>query len=274
MVLGISSSIKATLLECYLGYGHILFTDNWYSSPTLFEFLINNQTGACGTVRENRKGMPKFPNKMKTGECSVFHTENIVAEKWQDKRSVCMLNTVYSHDFIETGKTDRTWGQIIKKPRSIIHYNKNMGLVDKADMQICFLDNTRKTLKWYKKFFFHILDIAILNSHILYNIKTGKHTKLHLIQQLLEEFTPNRVPSKGGRRSADLAPTPLRLTGRHFPSPIPASKSKPQRPCYVCKHSNQQGKLKRKDTRWMCAECEVGLCVHPCFTTFHTIKNF
>ena len=33
--IGISGSIVMTLMEKYLGKGHILYVDNWYSSPKL-----------------------------------------------------------------------------------------------------------------------------------------------------------------------------------------------------------------------------------------------
>lgn len=278
--LGISGSVVTTLLEPYLGHGHVVYTDNWYSSPKLFEFLLAKQTGACGTVRANRKNMPKFPQKLKKGDCSVFHTHGILTEKWHDKRDVCMLSTVHAHEWVETDKIDRTTGENVKKPLSVVEYNKNMGLVDKADMQMSFLDSSRKSIKWYKKLFFHILDITVLNAHILYNIQTGKKIqllqfRLNLVRQLLEEFSPTRNPSKGGRRSANMTPSPLRLSARHFPSPVPstATKSKPQRQCYVCKHTTK-GKKHRKDSRWMCVECDVALCIFPCFTTFHSVKNF
>lgn len=44
--------------------------DNWYSSPKLFNFLLNRNIGACGTVKRNRKEMPEF-KKLKKGERDV-----------------------------------------------------------------------------------------------------------------------------------------------------------------------------------------------------------
>ena len=51
-------SVVNTLMSPYIGKGHILYVDNWYSSPTLFLHLKFDM-GACGTVRINRK-MPTF----------------------------------------------------------------------------------------------------------------------------------------------------------------------------------------------------------------------
>ena len=50
--LGISGSIVMTLMKPYLGQGHILYVDNWYTSPQLFVELYNQNTGAVGTVKK------------------------------------------------------------------------------------------------------------------------------------------------------------------------------------------------------------------------------
>lgn len=52
-----------TLLERYLGKGHTLKVDNWYTSPTLFSYVYDRETNVCGTVRINHKGMPAFSKK-------------------------------------------------------------------------------------------------------------------------------------------------------------------------------------------------------------------
>ncbi|XP_045548722.1 piggyBac transposable element-derived protein 4-like, partial [Salmo salar] len=67
--LGVSRSVVMAMLAPHLSKGHTLYVDNWYSSPTLFQHLLSNSTGACGTVRSNRKGMPVFRcRKMQRGE--------------------------------------------------------------------------------------------------------------------------------------------------------------------------------------------------------------
>jgi hypothetical protein len=42
-----------------LNKGHCVYMDNYYSSPTLFDALKAEDTMACGTVRLNRKEVPK-----------------------------------------------------------------------------------------------------------------------------------------------------------------------------------------------------------------------
>ena len=56
---GLAHRVVMGLVEPYLNKGHRLFMDNFYSSPALYEKMYENSTLACGTVRQDRKGMPK-----------------------------------------------------------------------------------------------------------------------------------------------------------------------------------------------------------------------
>lgn len=62
--LGKSAEVVLTLLKSYLGKGHTLFVDNWYTSPTLFNYLYNNKTNVCGTVKPRTKDMPVLSEKV------------------------------------------------------------------------------------------------------------------------------------------------------------------------------------------------------------------
>lgn len=101
--IGISGSVVTTMLSDYLGKGHRMFVDNWYTSPTLFDFLHKNKTNACGMARANRKNMPKFSSeKMKRGEVKALHSDSLMAVKWHDRRDVIMLTNIHPHAMIET----------------------------------------------------------------------------------------------------------------------------------------------------------------------------
>ena len=51
--------IPAVLMSEYLGKGHILFTDNYYTSPTLASFFLKNNIHLDGNIRSNRYNFPK-----------------------------------------------------------------------------------------------------------------------------------------------------------------------------------------------------------------------
>lgn len=65
--LEISGDIVAHLVKPYFYKGHITFVDNWYSSPQLAEFLHDHDTGMCGIVRKNRKGILNLNAKLQRG---------------------------------------------------------------------------------------------------------------------------------------------------------------------------------------------------------------
>jgi len=62
------------------------------------------------------------------------------------------------------------------KPVCICDYNKNMGGVDNIDRQLSLSEIIRKTMKWYKKLFFHLVDLSLSNAHVLYHQKYGNKT--------------------------------------------------------------------------------------------------
>lgn len=278
---GLSSRVIKTLMRPYINKNHVLYMDNWYSSPTLFSWLHDKQTGACGTLNANRKGVPCLPKKMKKDEVVVRHNEKMITVRWCDRRPVTMLSTVDKHEMVSVN-TRSSANKL--KPKCVTNYNKNMGAVDKSDMLLSYNDCTRKTVKWYTKLFFHLLDIAVLNAYYIYRHRVKEQNpnvhihlmdfRLNLIRQLLETHTATldeMAPPPPARPVAT-----LRLTGRHFMRPLPKSQTKNrilQRQCYVCMHTSKAAK-KRKDTSWECSLCETPLCAYPCFEQYHTQNKF
>ena len=55
----------------YFYKGHVVYIDNWYTFSTLAEFLHDRDTGMYGTVKANRKGIPKLESKLVRGEVQV-----------------------------------------------------------------------------------------------------------------------------------------------------------------------------------------------------------
>jgi hypothetical protein len=89
-----------------------------------------------------------------------------------------------------------------------------MGAVDRTDMMIVSIECVRKLLKWYRKFFLHLLDITLLNSHAIFNVKIGQNIslanfQLQLIREIIQKYHVSRPSSKRGRPSA--GDQPLRL---------------------------------------------------------------
>lgn len=94
-----------------------------------------------------------------------------------------MLSSMHENKMVTLSKIYRHTNENVKKPLCVLEYNNKMGAVDRSDMMTSSVDCTRKCLKWYKKFFFHVVDITLLNAHVMYSTRTTEKVpfaKFHL----------------------------------------------------------------------------------------------
>ena len=54
-------------------------------------------------------------------------------------------------------------------PVIIENYNKFMGGVDKSDQYLQYHSSFRRTIRYWKTLFYHMLDVAVVNSMVIYN---------------------------------------------------------------------------------------------------------
>ncbi|XP_047486587.1 piggyBac transposable element-derived protein 4-like [Penaeus chinensis] len=124
--------------------GNQLYLDNWYSSPTLFHYLQSRKTETVGTVRLNRKFMPKDLS-VKKGEVDIRTSRaGMLAMSWFDKKQVNILSTIHRGDEMVDLPPNRR-GEVRRKPLSIVDYNKGMKGVDISDQLAQSYPAARKT---------------------------------------------------------------------------------------------------------------------------------
>ena len=153
-----------------------------------------------------------------------------------------------------------------------------MGGVDKADQFLSYYGYNHRTLKWWKRGFFHLLDVAMVNAYILYTLSTQdhrldhEHFRIAVAKDLIAQASVNvdaPPPPRLGRRSQAL-PTPLRLTRHHFVERIINSTTGKlsQLDCFVCSKRDRQhtSTSRRKTTSYKCKECNLPMCC-PLFQT-------
>ncbi|KAL3175832.1 hypothetical protein MRX96_001013 [Rhipicephalus microplus] len=56
----------------------------------------------------------------------------------------------------------------VSRPSLVRVYNQSMGGVDRADQLLSFYRNELKTKKWHERIICHLLDLAVVNSWLLY----------------------------------------------------------------------------------------------------------
>ncbi|KAG5882253.1 hypothetical protein JTB14_014950 [Gonioctena quinquepunctata] len=174
---GHADAVVEELMERYAGEGQTLFVDNFYTSIPLANYLLENETYLCGTIRKNRGGFPKslFSRKVKKGNLYGMQKGSIKIIKWTDKKSVCMLSTREDHNdtLIDTAKVRN--GESVQKPKCVVDYNKAKKGVDYSDQMSSYQNVLRKGMKWYRKVEMEIIfGAAMTNTWILHNAKFTK----------------------------------------------------------------------------------------------------
>ena len=274
---GSTTACVMTLAHDLLNKGYCLSLDNFYTSPELAELLIAKKTDVYGTIRPTRKNLPPAMKneKLQRGKTIAFQKGKMCVLKWQDKKPVCILSTIHNSENVEIKSRNKT----VLKPKAIADYNLTMGGVDKSDQCISYYPAIRnQQKKYYKKLFRHLLDQVIWNSFVLYQKTGGTLRHLEFRMKLVEGLVQsNKEPNVSHKNLGKNPGSILRLTARHFPSNVPSTEQKTNRTrrCVVCSNIvDENGKRKRRESRYQCEICNVGLCVTPCFEKYHTYEHF
>ena len=149
-----------------------------------------------------------------------------------------------------------------------------MGGVDRSDQLLSYYSSHRKTIRWYKKVFLHILELAVINAYLIYKeaVKDPHLPILKFRDNLIKELTCYNdevpIPSTAAPNAVTSAVSQYaRIEEFHSLENIgpTASKSVFLR-CRVCAQQKR-----RKETRVRCRDCpgKPPLCPAPCFAIFH-----
>ena len=217
-----------------------------------FERLLEQRPHFCFIVQGLRseaeaKGLQK-------GESKFHHRGNLVASVWKDTKLVCFLSTQSNPVGDQTVNRKQRDGTVIQVPTvpAAISYNKNMGGVDLNDQQRNYYAAGRKSRTWWRYLLWFLVDVSIVNAHILETEAENHLTRpqlqfrVELAKTLVGEFSLHSLSVLEGR-----------LTGGHWP--VETSK----RRCKRC--------LKHKRTKWcrmaytacakrICLECFPNHC--------------
>lgn len=97
--IGLGESVVMQLTKCIQGLGCEIYIDSFFNSPNLQYNLAKQNIKACGTVRVNRKNVPKnlpLDKNMKRGEIFATSFQGISFVKWMDNKSVHLLTNFLS----------------------------------------------------------------------------------------------------------------------------------------------------------------------------------
>ena len=245
--------------------------DNFVWSPRRFGDLDRRKINSWGSVRPNRKDMPRDfgPKqlKLKRGDIRVRARGGLTALVWKERRDVYML--IWTHHqqqeiFVTTATTQ--WIFTSWNGTTGTWFTWTILIVWPAAIRWVDVPSVRP-----RNCFFHLLDLTVLNSLILLYSCGAKYThqdfRLLLVRSSIEEAINSQyrpTPRLVGRPIA--AATNVRLESRHNQHwPI---KSSIQLRCRLCSSRGQ-----RKGTVYKSVRCDVGLCVVPYFAEYHIRVN-
>ena len=150
-------------------------------------------------------------------------------------------------------------------PLVVDKYNQYMLEVDHLDQRMSYYQFNRKSVRWWRKVFFWVLEVMIVNAYILYLAHTDARKKLthkefrrEIVLALCVELQSTAVHRPTPRRDQTLQ----RLTGSHFPNKSPVRR--------VCSVRGSGGQ--RHLTTSICSTCSYHphLCIGGCFRQYHT----
>lgn len=90
---GLGYDVVMKMARPFLNGNHHLFFDNYFSSPSLLDHLLDQQTYASSTVRHTRKDLPPCTkNKLRQlGETVIWQRESCLFTKWHNKRDLALI---------------------------------------------------------------------------------------------------------------------------------------------------------------------------------------
>jgi hypothetical protein len=265
---GLGHTVVTKLLAMgnYLSKGYHIFIDNFFTSVPLAKYLYSVGTYITGTIRRNRKFIPKqFSKKFDVGEKRYFRQGPMLAAAFREKRSqrfpVLLLSTKCKAESTIRTITRRSRTREVVKPSIIQSYNDYMGGIDTSDMMLYTYLDERRTVKYWKKICFNIFSRMILNSYIIYKDNLPETTKpltrLKFIISIIGDLSEEWLQVKNGLPAVERSNSVRKL------ETLPNRKEKD---CCVCSNREKnRGVGKRRRSRTICTKCQKG--IHGlCFT--------
>lgn len=169
--------------------------DNWFSSVELVDKLKEHGLTYVGTMRKNKREVPKefLPHKTRSVGSSIFGFTNdktLASYIPKKNKSVVMISTMHHNKAID---------EISGKPEIITFYNATKGGVDALDQKCANYSVARRTQRWPCVIFSAIMNISMANGHILWTaanlekrLKRRKYIKTIGIE-LVKPFVQERM---------------------------------------------------------------------------------
>jgi len=279
---GLGEGVVLQLTQAIKNLRCKIFIDNFFNSPLLQLKLLQMNIFSAGTVRSNRKHLPKAPQfkipldkEMKKGNVVAYEANGINLIKWMDNKAVFMLSNFVSAFPLQNilrRKQGSSQKENVACPTVVKQYNEHMGGVDLMHQKKNTYEfDHRSKCKYYLRVVHDLIDIGINNAYVVYTklMEDGEdQTDSKTFRRLVARSLIGNFSSR--KRSHPSTPIEtakkLRLVSKQPVQHTMEKSTKGQR-CKLC----TRGKLTNL-TNNKCIKCNVHLCYlnnHNCFQTYH-----
>lgn len=271
--------------------------DNYFSTLPLLVELSKRGIQTVGTMRRNRlrnKKLPKDKEIMSLARGSSLEMVTkiddveIASVTWRDTKVVSLIsNFVGTNPMQSVERFDKKLKKkiVVDCPSIVKEYNSNMGGVDLLDSMIGRGKIKIRSKKWYMRIYYHLLDVTITNSWILYkkvsfHRGTEKKRMMTLADFRLKLSVTlcklNHVSRNVGRPPTEVS-RKIDLKRKH-PSccPIPPKEARLDKVDHWPQWFQKRLQCKMPQcngyTFLKCSKCRISLCCNKqrnCFRQFH-----
>jgi len=240
---------------------HILATDGLYSSEKL---LLEEDFKFIGAIRPGRikSNHRQIMKSIKRGTFEYYYKyENDdfqVLTKYMDSKLLFLIS-----NFIDTNRlcTKSRWSRKLQQyieisfPEIVKVYQILMKGVDISNQLISYYEIDVRMKKWWKRLFNHLIDIAVVNSYILYNksgrgeVLSQKKFRESIVLSVIAKYKVEQISKE--------------LACEHL-----IRRTNKQRTCKGCYEKKYHNAKNTPTTIYMCIACEIHLCP-TCFYDYH-----
>lgn len=264
------TAIVHRLLEEVKGSNRNLTCDNWYSSYPLAKELLENKITMIGTMKKNKREIPPefLPHKTRPVGSSLFgFQKNVALVSYVPKKnkSVVLISTMHDDGAIDP---------VSNKPDIILQYNATKGGVDTVDKMCSTYSVGRRTRRWPLAIFFQLINIAGINSQLLYNATHVDSAYKHRREFLKEVSLALMKPHLSERASMESLPSDIKCFLAKYKRPEDGTEEEPpakiRARCFIC------GRKRNRVTTITCGSCRKFVCKQHMTTviTCDSCKNY
>jgi hypothetical protein len=249
--------------------GQVMYCDRWFGTIDVVQWLKDLQIGYVGTFLENRNPakMCQLSPQAGQGAFKACSKDGICIVRWNDTSQCCFIMTAVGINEVQYERKQKTGPRAGRKvpipaPLAAKKFNYKMGGVDRFDqMKAKFYSccGRFKTVKWYHKLWFGLVDLALVNSWLLFKHTRENSKHFDFVHALAEQLISSHLLDKDESQEQKGHTTKL----AHFRKD-PSTGTRPQRACYGCSSTK-----KRVRTTFGCASCQRALCL-DCFAGHKT----